>query len=634
MKIALVTPGFSAHDRDTCIPALRDLVQRLSTTCEVHVFTLRFPYRRGQYTIAGGQVHALGGGNRGGITRLTLAAAAMRAIAKEHRWRRFDVIHALWADEPGLIAVRAGRRLGIPVVVSLMGGELVRLPDIAYGAQLSRFARYAIDRALAEGSWRTAGSRYAMAQLLAHVPGREDRCSVVPFGTDIVRFCQEGAAAPGGPAILHVGSLTPIKDPHTLLRAFALVSAARPDVELRMIGDGPLRPRLERTVKERGLASRVRFLGEKPHDELAYWYRGATICALSSRHESQSVVALEAAACGVVTVGTAAGILPDLDPVCRTVPVSDHRALAAAMQELLDDAPLRHRLSAQARPMIERSYTIDHTARTFLDIYACLSGSGRRREAALCRAMPAEPTERATESEPALDGISFVIPAYNEEGSIASVIRDCSAAAMTAGRNYQVLVVDDGSRDGTANEVERCVTADDRVVLIKHPENLGIARAVADGCLAAKYAHIFYTDGDGQFDVGELDAMLPHAARFDFVVGYRVNRADPLTRRLAAAAYNLAVRHLCGVPIRDVNCAFKLMKRESVNRLSLRWNSAFCFAELMLRAAQAGMSIREVPIYRHRPRRYGTPTGNDLVVIARAMRDLAASALHRTGLGR
>ena len=330
-------------------------VRRLSLSCEVHVFALRFPFERARYTLAGGHIHALGHGNRGGLSRLMVAATATRAIAHEHRSRRFDVIHALWADEPGLIAVRAGQRLGVPVVVSLMGGELVRLPDIAYGAQRSRFARYAINRAFAGAHWCTAGSQQAMAQLRAHRSDLDERSSVVPLGVDVTKFCPDGPAASGGPSILHVGSLSPIKDQHTLLRAFGLVNAIRPDLELRLIGDGPLRMPLERAVDDLKLTSHVRFLGEKPHDELPCWYRAATICALSSRHESQSVVALEAAACGIVTVGTAVGVLAELAPASRTVAVGDHRALAAAMQELLDDDDLRGRLAAHARSLAERS---------------------------------------------------------------------------------------------------------------------------------------------------------------------------------------------------------------------------------------------------------------------------------------
>lgn len=393
MKIALVTPGFSADETDTCIPALRDLVRRLTARFEVHVFALHHPARAGRYALGGAEVHGLGGGNRGGLARVILAARAARAIARDHRRSPFAVVHAFWADEAGLVAVRAGARHGIPAVVSLMGGELVALPDIEYGAQRGRYARYAIARALARADWFTAGSRQALARLRACHPRIASRSEAVPLGVDAARFQPGGGFEPAGSMnVLHVASLTPVKDQATLLRAFARVHASRPEVELRIVGDGPLRESLERLAHALGVAGRVRFLGERPHAELPAHYQRATICALASRHESQSVTVLEAAACGIATAGTAVGLLPELEPVCRTVPVGDDRALSTAMLALLDDAPGRGRLRVVARQMVERSFSIERTAAAFLDIYERLvTGTAPR----------AEPLPRGTETPPA-----------------------------------------------------------------------------------------------------------------------------------------------------------------------------------------------------------------------------------------
>src|SRR5689334_9944450 len=123
MKVGLIVPGFSADAADWCIPVLVDVVCELSRRAEVHVFALRYPHQRGRYRLHGAQVHALGGGTVRGLGRPGLLAAAYASVMAEHRRSPFAVLHGLWADEPGFVAVTAARLLRIPAVVSVMGGE-------------------------------------------------------------------------------------------------------------------------------------------------------------------------------------------------------------------------------------------------------------------------------------------------------------------------------------------------------------------------------------------------------------------------------------------------------------------------------------------------------------------------------
>ena len=142
MRLALITPGFSADETDWCIPALLDLVRELSRRHDVHVFTLRYPHRRSRYQVHDAAVTSLGHGTSGGLRRVPLLQHALAAILAEHRQRPFDLLHGLWADEPGFLAVAAGALLRRPAIVSLLGGELVGFPDIGYGGQLSRANRW------------------------------------------------------------------------------------------------------------------------------------------------------------------------------------------------------------------------------------------------------------------------------------------------------------------------------------------------------------------------------------------------------------------------------------------------------------------------------------------------------------
>ena len=220
-----------------------------------------------------------------------------------------------------------------------------------------------------------------------------------------------------------------------------------------------------------------------------------------------------------------------------------------------------------------------------------------------------------------MNEISFVIPAYNEAENIDSVIRACQSVTKRISERYEIIVVDDGSTDRTREIVERIAEGDQNVLLVHHPKNQGIASATRDGLAAARYEHIFYMDGDGQFDIYEIHKLLPYCMDFDFVIGYRINRHDPIHRRINAFMYNQFIRFLFHLPLQDVNCAFKLMKKKSLNSLRIHSNSAFYLAELLIRAVQSGMTIHEVSVH-HYPRCFGRPSGSNIRVITGALRDL------------
>ena len=200
--------------------------------------------------------------------------------------------------------------------------------------------------------------------------------------------------------------------------------------------------------------------------------------------------------------------------------------------------------------------------------------------------------------------ISAVIPAFNEEGSIeASVAGVCSALGRLAGR-YEVIVVDDGSSDRTASIVEGLAAGNAAVRLIRHPENRGYGKALSDGFAAAAYSHVFFTDADLQFDMAELGGLLPLAAGNDLVCGYRVQKKYSFGRRVSSLCYNLLVRLVLRPGVRDVNCAFKLMKKEALAALNPRSSGFFVSAELLARARRLGYKVAEAPVS-HFPRPSG-----------------------------
>jgi glycosyltransferase involved in cell wall biosynthesis len=372
MKIGLIVPGFSSDSSDWCIPVLVDVVRELSRRAEVHVFALRYPPRRDSYDVHGARVHALGGGVVRGLRRPELLAAACAGVIAEHRRGAFTVLHGLWADEPGIVAVTVARLLRIPSYVSVMGGELIALPEIAYGGRLSPSNRLLTTLALRGAHRVTAGSRHPAELVRGMVSSsRLTDVEILPWGIDpnVFDSCGPPVALAGTWRVLHVGSLVPIKDHSTLLRAIAVLKETTPGVHLHLVGDGPRREVLIDQAQALGLTSSVTFHGHVERDALARYYRAAHVLAVSSRYEAQMVVALEAALCGLPLVGTSVGLVRDFAPAAAiAVPIGDHELLAEGIRRALVPE-VSWWLSASAHRLVESQYLAARTAERLMAMY-------------------------------------------------------------------------------------------------------------------------------------------------------------------------------------------------------------------------------------------------------------------------
>lgn len=345
-----------------------DLVARIATAHKVTVVALHYPQRRKWYTLAGARVVPLGiAAGRGAPGRAAVLAAGVASLVRIGWRQRIDVIHALWADEPGAVAALAGRLMRVPVVVSAMGGERVGLADIGYGAALGRGGRWTALMGLGAANVVTAGSRY-LAQQLTDVQPRL-KPVLMPLGVDTRTFSPGAFHAVGDLTVLFVGRLEPVKDPAAAIHVFGSVAARRLDCRLVMCGSGALLPELQSLATDLGIASRVDFQGTVARDDLIELYRSATALVVTSRHEAQHVAAIEAAACGLPVLGYAVGVLPDLDGGAKTVDIGDEKALAAILELVLDDPPLRARMAAAARVQACKSYDLDVTSSAVLNVY-------------------------------------------------------------------------------------------------------------------------------------------------------------------------------------------------------------------------------------------------------------------------
>lgn len=208
---------------------------------------------------------------------------------------------------------------------------------------------------------------------------------------------------------------------------------------------------------------------------------------------------------------------------------------------------------------------------------------------------------------PAID-LTVVLPAFNEEASLPAAIDQCSILIQDlVDWNVEVVVVDDGSEDGSEGVLKALQRDLPWLRVIRHPTNQGYGAALKAGFAASQGRYVFYSDADNQFDLSELKDHVGLMEEVDLVVGFRIYRFDPLARLVASWFYNRLVRLLFAIRVQDVDCSFKLMRRERLGQLVLVSDDFFIDTELVARARKGHWRIREVGV-RHFPRRAGSTT--------------------------
>ena len=209
-----------------------------------------------------------------------------------------------------------------------------------------------------------------------------------------------------------------------------------------------------------------------------------------------------------------------------------------------------------------------------------------------------------TEARPA-PGLSVFFPAYNDSGTIASLVITALRTARRLTDDYEVIVVNDGSADGTAEILDELARVFPHVKIVHHERNRGYGGALRTGFETASRDLIFYTDGDAQYDPAEMEALWRRLDdRVDLVNGYKISRSDPLHRIFIGRVYHHTVKRLFGLKVRDVDCDFRLMRRAIFQKVRLEKNSGVICLEMMKKIQDAGFRIAEVPVH-HYHRAYG-----------------------------
>jgi glycosyltransferase involved in cell wall biosynthesis len=232
---------------------------------------------------------------------------------------------------------------------------------------------------------------------------------------------------------------------------------------------------------------------------------------------------------------------------------------------------------------------------------------------------------------PRVARLSYFFPAHNEEANLEGLVDEAFQTLPQLAETFEIIAVDDGSRDRTAEIADRLAAAHPDIVrAVHHPTNLGYGAALRSGFAASRYELIAFTDGDRQFhviDLGRLIARLAEADAPDVVAGFRIKRADAPLRLAYARAYRLANRIFFGLGVTDIDCAAKLFRREAVEGLHVESDGAFFSAEMLIKLRASGHSVVEVGVP-HYPRTAGAATGAKPSVVLRAVRDFWRLRLH------
>ena len=219
--------------------------------------------------------------------------------------------------------------------------------------------------------------------------------------------------------------------------------------------------------------------------------------------------------------------------------------------------------------------------------------------------------------------LSLVLPAYNEEANIGAVVREALATLPKFSDDFEIIVVDDGSRDRTAQVVAELAKNAPGVRLQRHARNRGYGAALATGFRATRGDFVMFMDADRQFDIRDLRLLTPFAAEYDIVAGFRMERSDPFHRRVFAEVFNVSIRALFGVHLRDIDCAFKLFRGDLLRGMELSAPGALINTEIQAKARRQGARLEQVGVH-HYPRVAGEATGGSPRVILRAMRETLA----------
>lgn len=369
MNIGILIPGFGADGNDWALPVYQNFVRELAKTQDVRVITLRYPHTREPYMYHGAKVYPLGWGAwTKGVNRLRLWWDTWQTIKRLHAEKPFNILHGIWADETGALSGWIGKRLNIPSVVSIAGGELVkeRNMKVKYGLQHSMYGRWIVRQALTANTVVVSPYQMWLTYHLEKSGNKPHKVEHIPLGIDREVFYPSDIERKPK-HLISVGSLIPVKNQIRLLDTMVMLDD---DITLDIIGQGVLENKLKQYAEKLGVSHRVNFLGNVPHTQLREHYSKAQLHVHTSLHEAFGMAVLEAAACGTPTLGTRFGLTADNADLAWWI--DDLRHIKDTVHDLFSDEQKLEKFRADALKSVEQHYTIEHMTEQYIALYQSL----------------------------------------------------------------------------------------------------------------------------------------------------------------------------------------------------------------------------------------------------------------------
>lgn len=219
-----------------------------------------------------------------------------------------------------------------------------------------------------------------------------------------------------------------------------------------------------------------------------------------------------------------------------------------------------------------------------------------------------------------LSSLSIFLPAYNEEKNIEEAITSVFKVGKRLAKRFEIIIVNDGSMDKTKSIVDDLKNKIPQLRLVSHRKNKGYGASLRTGFKHSKYTWIFFTDSDNQFDVSELSSFIKYTDKFDAIIGFRKTRAEGFIRAVNAKLFKIFIDLLFHLGVKDIDCAFKLLKRSQIKKLKLKTSGAFTTTEFLYLLKQNKVKFKQLPVS-HFNRQFGSPTGNHPKVILKAFKE-------------